>query len=156
MSDDQNPDPLDAKRRFKISKSFTVQRTATSYAYNNAERLPGGRPGYEAKAPDHWAAFDKARQDKNNPVFQQWEKHNRENIERHNRIHKVPVTKRELEGLKRLRAKPPQPDLKYGRIVTQERVQIKISVERERRIHFIERRITRMEGRAHEAFNRSR
>lgn len=157
MPDDQNADPIDPKRLFKISKSFTQQRTATSYSFNNADQLPGGRPEHEKKAPDHWAAFDKARQNKNDPVFQQWERQNRENIERHNRIHKMPVTKVELEGLKKLRDTRPQPQLNLQPpVVVRERVRMQITVERERRIHFIERRITRMEGRAHDAFDRSR
>jgi hypothetical protein len=74
------------------SSAETKARTGTSFAHNHSDTLPGSAPSYEAKAPDHWKAFDKARRDKNDPVIKKWEKLHRANFERDRRIHASPVS----------------------------------------------------------------
>lgn len=76
----------------------------------------------------------------------------REAFERDCRIHQTPVSKAELEARKKLRALPklvhePSPDGGVGREVDHSE-----HSENERRIHFLQKRLGRIAGKAREAF----
>lgn len=138
------------------SQNQNAARRGITSAYINADNLPGGRAGFEDKAPNMWEAFDAMRRDKNNPVFARLEKQHIENRKRDQRIHKEPVTKAELEAREKLRAKPKlEHTLEIDGSVKRS-VDERAHSENERRMHFIKKRMQRVDGKARAHFDRSR
>ena len=75
--------------------------------------------------------------------------------ERNNTIHKTPVTRKELDERIKQRARPVfeyhlRPDGS-----TEREINSRIEADNERRIHFIQKRLNRMQDKVRQDFNRS-
>lgn len=80
----------------------------------------------------------------------------REAFERHRRIHQTPVSTKELNARKKLRALPklvlvPTPNGGISQALNN-----RVQSENERRIHFLEKRLGRIEGQAKKEFDKKR
>lgn len=138
------------------SQNQNDARRGITSAYVNADNLPGGRAGFEDKAPNMWKDFDKAQADKNNPAFKRWEQQRQQNQQRDDRIHTTPVSKAEREAREKLRAKPKLEHTMEIDGSIKRSIDERAHSENERRMHFIKKRMQRVDGKARTHFDRSR
>jgi hypothetical protein len=130
----------------------TPARGITS-AYRTGEGLYGHTPRYHKEHDTLWQGWDKALADPDNPGAKTYEAKRREGEARDQRIHAKPVSKLHVDQLKAERAKPQAQSHLTPNGPGAAHVRSAKESERERKIHFQEKRLDRQQGAAQQGFN---
>ncbi len=128
-----------------------------SFAGANQQQLGPNPKSLEKKAPDMAGEFKHVSQTPAPHDIEARYRHaKREAFKVDRRVHQTPVTRDELDARKEARATPKTVmQLAPGGAVKQ-MVDSRVEAENERRIHFIQKRLNRVHGKAREAFDKER